>query len=91
MLSVVEEHAWDGAWYLRAFTDDGWVACDVSADGTGGLNRSGSLVVHVPEDHVLSVVAGRSAGWLRARVTEPEEGQPPYSFGTPFTSALANA
>lgn len=63
----------------EAYVDGAWVECDVTADGTGGLNRSGSLVVHVPEGHAVSVVAGRPAGWLRARVTEPEEGQPPYT------------
>jgi predicted phage baseplate assembly protein len=63
----------------EAYVDEAWVECDITADETGGLNRSGSLVVHVPDGHASAVVAGRSAGWLRARVTEPEEGQPPYS------------
>src|SRR4051812_36808042 len=27
---------------------DGWEGCDVTDDTTGGLNRSGSLVVHLP-------------------------------------------
>jgi predicted phage baseplate assembly protein len=33
----------------------------------------------VPRGHQASVVDGDRAGWLRARVTEPEEGQPPYT------------
>lgn len=63
----------------EAWNGQEWVRCLVSSDETGGLNRSGSLVVHVPSDHVAAVLHGTRAGWLSARVTEPIEGQPPYS------------
>ena len=63
----------------EAWCDGDWQPCDVTGDETGGLNQSGSLVVHVREGHDVSVVAERACGWLRARVTEPAEGQPPYS------------
>ena len=63
----------------EAFCGESWLTCDVSDDGTGGLNRSGSLVVHVPEGHVMSLEAGQVYGWLRARVVEPESGQPSYA------------
>ncbi|GAA1879415.1 putative baseplate assembly protein [Streptantibioticus ferralitis] len=56
-----------------------WIACDTGPDTTGGLNRPGEVVVFVPAGHVASVVAGRRAGWLRCRVTEPERDQPFYS------------
>ncbi|GAA1288741.1 putative baseplate assembly protein [Saccharothrix xinjiangensis] len=62
--------AWDGA---------DWAACEVDEDGTGGLNRPGEVVLHVPGGHTTSVVAGQRAGWLRCRVTEPVPGQPFYS------------
>jgi predicted phage baseplate assembly protein len=62
--------AWDGA---------GWAACEVDEDGTGGLNRPGEVVLHVPGGHTTSVIAGQRAGWLRCRVTEPVPGQPFYS------------
>ncbi|HEX6342296.1 putative baseplate assembly protein [Umezawaea sp.] len=62
--------AWDGG---------DWVACEVDEDGTGGLNRPGEVLLHVPGGHTMSVVAGRRAGWLRCRVTEPVPGQPFYS------------
>ncbi|WP_026425712.1 putative baseplate assembly protein [Actinokineospora inagensis] len=61
--------AWDGS---------GWTACETDEDSTGGLNRPGEVVLHVPAGHVESVVAGKRAGWLRCRVTEPEPGQPFY-------------
>ena len=62
--------AWDG---------EVWAACEVDSDTTGGLNRDGDVVLHVPDGHVASVVDRVRAGWLRARVTEPVEGQPRYS------------
>ncbi|MFI9274109.1 putative baseplate assembly protein [Kitasatospora sp. NPDC052896] len=63
----------------EAWTGDGWTECEVGLDETGGLNTSGAIVLHVPAAHRASVVDGDRAGWIRARVTEPEEGQPPYT------------
>ncbi len=65
------------AWEAWQGTD--WVGCPVSTDDTGGLNRSGAVVVHLPPDHAASVIEGVRAGWLRARVLEPEPDQPRYS------------
>ena len=61
--------AWDGT---------GWVDCEVEQDGTGGLNKSGDVVLHVPENHVASVTSGRLAGWVRCRVLETVPGQHAY-------------
>ncbi len=73
----------------EACCDDEWVECDISLDETGGLNRSGEIVLHIPPRHQSTVVAGRAAGWLRARVTEPEPGQPPYSASPVIRSIAA--
>ncbi len=62
--------AWDGY---------GWTSCEVDRDGTGGLNRDGDVVLHVPKSHAVSVISGQRAGWLRARVLKPETDQPTYS------------
>ncbi len=62
--------AWDGA---------RWTACETGGDSTGGLNRPGEVVVFVPAGHTASVVAGRRAGWLRCRATDPGPDQPFYS------------
>jgi predicted phage baseplate assembly protein len=62
--------AWDG---------QDWVACVTDEDTTGGLNRPGEVVLHVPAGHTVSVIAGHRAGWLRCRVVEPRPGQPFYS------------
>jgi predicted phage baseplate assembly protein len=65
------------AW--EAWTGADWDACDLDLDTTGGLNRDGDVVIHLPLGHAASVIEKVRAGWVRARVTEPEEGQPFYS------------
>jgi predicted phage baseplate assembly protein len=65
------------AW--EAWTGDDWEPCELDSDSTGGLNRDGDVVIHVPRGHVVSVITKQRAGWLRARVTELAEGQPAYS------------
>ncbi|RMB85084.1 putative baseplate assembly protein [Streptomyces shenzhenensis] len=61
--------AWDGA---------AWVACEVEKDDTGGFNRAGEVILHVPAGHTASRVAGRSGGWLRCRLVEAAADQPAY-------------
>ncbi|MGW6262343.1 putative baseplate assembly protein [Streptomyces sp. NPDC055085] len=64
----------------EAWTGDGWDVCDVSEDTTGGLNRKGVVVLHVPPNHQTSPQFGERAAWIRAQVVEPEDpGQPTYS------------
>jgi predicted phage baseplate assembly protein len=71
--------AWDGG---------AWVECEIDHDETGGFNRSGDVVLHVPRGHATSLVGGVGAGWLRCRVTESLAGQPAYSR-SPKIDALA--
>jgi predicted phage baseplate assembly protein len=70
-----------------AWTTDGWVECEVDEDTTGGLNRDGDVVLHVPAGHEASVLDSQRAGWIRARVVPPVEGQPTYS-ASPEISAI---
>ncbi|MGW5333169.1 putative baseplate assembly protein [Streptomyces bauhiniae] len=62
--------AWDGT---------RWLGCETGEDTTGGLNRPGEVIVHVPASHTASVIGGTHAGWLRCRVVPAEPGQPFYS------------
>lgn len=55
----------------EAWTPGGWVACELDRDETGGLNRPGDVLLHVPRAHQASVVARQRAGWLRCRLVEP--------------------
>jgi predicted phage baseplate assembly protein len=61
--------AWDGR---------RWAPVRVQADTTGGLNRDGSIVLVLPAEHEPLALAGTSACWIRGRLLEAEEGQPPY-------------
>jgi predicted phage baseplate assembly protein len=72
--------AWDGA---------GWATCELDSDGTGGLNRPGDVVLHVPHTHAASLLGGVRAGWLRCRVVDPTGKYPPYSASPTGRSAHA--
>nr|WP_202454056.1 putative baseplate assembly protein [Streptomyces sp. SID4913] len=61
--------AWDGA---------GWAVCEVEKDDTGGFNRSGELILHLPRTHTPAAVVRRTGGWLRCRLIEAEPGRPTY-------------
>ncbi|MFJ4183160.1 putative baseplate assembly protein, partial [Streptomyces sp. NPDC089733] len=61
--------AWDGS---------AWTACEIEKDDTGGFNRSGELILHLPEGHTPAVVVRRTGGWLRCRLVEAVPGQPTY-------------
>lgn len=63
----------------EAYNGDGWEPCELDSDTTGGLNRAGAVVLHVPRSHAIGVIARERGGWLRCRVVEPIEGQPFYS------------
>jgi predicted phage baseplate assembly protein len=63
----------------EAWTGSGWSACDVDRDETGGLNKAGDVVLHVPATHEQSVNARHRAGWLRCRVLPPDGVRPPYT------------
>ena len=56
----------------------GWIPCTVYRDTTGGLNRDGQITLLVPPAHEPLTLGGQRAFWMRARVLEPEPGQPTY-------------
>ncbi|OLR92864.1 putative baseplate assembly protein [Actinokineospora bangkokensis] len=74
----------------EALTPGGWAPCAVLRDGTGGLNTSGSVVLELPAEHRPALLGGTRAGWLRARVVDPEDGRPPYT-ASPVVEGLAVA
>lgn len=71
----------------EAWCGDGWVPCEVDSDGTGGLNRPGDILLHVPDGHTTSLLGRRRAGWLRCRIVAAGPGQPAYS-SSPKVTAL---
>ncbi len=73
----------------EAWTAGGWVGCDVEVDDTGGLNKPGQVVLHIPAEHDLSPLGKKRAGWVRCRVIPPVEGQPYYSASPTIGSVRA--
>jgi len=67
------------AW--EAWCGSGWRRCEVDSDETGGLNRAGAVVLHVPKGHEASVIGEERAGWVRAVVLDPADDpdRPQYS------------
>ncbi|MFD3486848.1 putative baseplate assembly protein [Streptomyces sp. NPDC058665] len=61
--------AWDGA---------AWTVCEIEKDDTGGFNRSGELILHLPKAHAPAAVVRRTGGWVRCRLIAAEPGQPTY-------------
>src|SRR6266851_1195764 len=74
----------------EAFTGSGWTGCEVEQDSTGGLNRPGDILLHLPAGHVPSLINGIRAAWVRAVVTESAQDYPAYSR-SPVLSRLSAA
>jgi predicted phage baseplate assembly protein len=63
---------WDGP-------EQAWMPMGVETDTTGGLNRPGEVVLHVPFGARPRDLDGRVAFWVRTRATAPRRDQPGYS------------
>jgi len=55
----------------EVWTAEGWLACTVQGDSTGGLNRNGSIQLVVPVGHLPLTVGVERAYWLRLRLLPP--------------------
>ncbi|HET9648066.1 MAG TPA: putative baseplate assembly protein [Microlunatus sp.] len=73
----------------EAWTETGWVACDVGSDDTGGLNKPGDVILHVPGGHQASIIARQRGGWLRCRLVQAEPDQPTYTASPQILSVSA--
>lgn len=73
----------------EAWTGRRWSPCEVERDETGGLNKPGDVVLHVPAAHEASILAHQRAGWLRCRVVEPAADQPTYAESPRVTGIAA--
>lgn len=67
------------AWECWNASEEEWVPMFLEEDGTGGLNRPGEVILHVPYEARPRDIDGRVAFWLRCRATAPRPKQPAYS------------
>jgi predicted phage baseplate assembly protein len=68
----------------EVWSGEAWIQARCRSDDTGGLNRSGAVVLTIPRHHThLALGDGssgrRSAWWLRVSLQQPVPGQPTYS------------
>ncbi|MGI8664484.1 MAG: putative baseplate assembly protein [Jatrophihabitans sp.] len=77
-------------WVWEAWTGESWQACEVSLDETGGFNRAGTVLVHVPDGHERRIIDGDAAAWIRVRLVQPTADQPSYR-SSPVIDGLAVA
>ncbi len=73
----------------EAWNGEDWIACDQDSDSTGGLNRDGDVVIHVPRGHAAHSIGTRHAAWVRARIVEPAPGMSTYE-ASPTVSAVSS-
>ncbi|MGH3620753.1 MAG: putative baseplate assembly protein, partial [Sciscionella sp.] len=64
--------------HWQAYGGAEWLDCEVETDETGGFNRAGDVILHLPDRHSVSVLAGQRGGWLRCVLREPQGDQPFY-------------
>src|SRR5438105_547550 len=70
--------AWDAL-------DGRWARLRLEQDSTGGLNRNGVVIVHLPVAAGGTLVDGKRAFWVRCRVLQPRPGQAGYSASPRLT------
>jgi predicted phage baseplate assembly protein len=75
----------------EVWSGDAWIAASVHTDTTGGLNRTGEIVLLIPLQHQLLTMAGTAAYWLRARLVQAKPGQPSYQASPRIGSLTAAA
>src|SRR5262249_9040540 len=66
-----------------------WAACEVERDDTGGFNRPGDVLLHVPASHQPDLIARHRAGWLRCRILPAVGDQPEYTASPRITAIRA--
>jgi predicted phage baseplate assembly protein len=56
----------------EAWTETGWSPVKVLSDGTGGFNRSGSIVLSLPDGLAGAIFGPARAYWVRVKKVAPE-------------------
>lgn len=75
----------------EAWTGDEWTPCELNSDSTGGLNRNGEVILHLPHNHAASIIATQRAGWVRGRVIATDDDRPSYSASPVISNVLAHS
>jgi predicted phage baseplate assembly protein len=76
------------AWEFWDAEEVKWGSLRLESDSTGGLNRDGEVILHVPYSCDLTEIDGKYACWIRCRVIKPLPRQPAYSASPRVRSVL---
>ncbi|MCC6433720.1 MAG: putative baseplate assembly protein [Acidimicrobiales bacterium] len=76
---------------FEVWGDEAWIGAAVHSDTTGGLNRSGEIVLLVPSVHEPLTLADVRGFWLRIRVEDVAADQPTYRRSPRLTALRAAA
>jgi len=74
---------WDGE-------EGKWRGLRLESDTTGGLNRDGEVILHVPYTCDFTEVDGKTACWLRCRAIKPRPRQPGYTASPKVRSVVSH-
>jgi predicted phage baseplate assembly protein len=66
----------------QVWCDGGWQDAELEEDGTGGLNWSGQIKLHLPGGMATRTIGGATAYWVRIRLIDAAADQEPYE-GSP--------
>ncbi len=75
------------AWEYWNAPEQRWEVLTVETDSTGGINRDGEVILHVPYGCGLRTVNGMEACWIRCRAVKPRQNQPGYA-ASPHVNGL---
>jgi predicted phage baseplate assembly protein len=62
----------------EVWCEGGWQSAELEQDGTGGLNWSGQIKMHLPGGMTTRQLLDATAYWVRIRVVQAGEDQEPY-------------
>jgi predicted phage baseplate assembly protein len=68
-----------------------WLSLKVESDSTGGLNKNGEVVLHIPYGSTMREVDGKFGCWVRCRATQPRPEQRPYTSSPKIKSLVSES
>lgn len=75
--------------HYQVWCDGGWQDADLEEDGTGGMNWSGQVKLHLPDGMATRTIGKTTAHWVRIRVVEAADDQPPYEASPELRNVTA--
>jgi predicted phage baseplate assembly protein len=78
------------AWEFWNGEENKWADARLESDTTGGLNRDGEIILHVPYTCQSTSVDAKDAFWIRCRAVKPRSHQPAYTASPRVRSVMTS-